>query len=211
MEERLYNGDLKLEYLESQNVDESTKKTTLFEFYNTAKIEEGYGKDIYAFNDLEIEELLKSLRRSSVISLRRTLSILNNYVKWCIVNGKRGEHENNINYVNAFIKTESDLNKYVSNKQLSSKILNKEELNDLIHILVNPVDQAIIQCIYEFIGGEKLHELRSMKYKDIDFTNNEVILTDLNGEIRKQKISNKLLNILEDTQNTEAYIYITME
>jgi len=207
MKNKLFNPDVKLEYLENQTVNESTKRTMIFEFINSAKIEKQLSKDVYAFNDLEIDELLNSLRSSNVISLRKTLSILNSYVKWCIENGKRGKYENNINNIDAFVKTEGNLNKYVSNKQLSSKILAKDELSDLIHILVNPVDQAIIQCMYEFIGGEKLHELRSLKYENINFNKKTIILTDIDGTARKQNISNKLINILNDVKEAKMYIY----
>lgn len=204
---KLYNYDLKLEYVNSQDIDESTKTTALYEFNNTSKLEREYGKDVYAFNDLEIKEFLKSLRSSSVISIRRSLSILNSYVKWCIVNGKRGKYENNINQVDAFIKTEDDLSKYVSNKQLSSKILSKEELDDIIHILVNPVDQAIIQCMYEFISGEKLYELRSLEFNNVDIAGRQVLLSNIDGEVRVQNISSKLVKILEETEKAPTYIY----
>lgn len=192
--------------METQILDSGTRTTVLHEFLKIAETEKELDKDVYAFNDIEIANLLKIMRRSNVISIRKTLSILNDYVKWCIVNGKRGRFENNINYVDLFIKTESDLNKYVSNRQLYNKILNKEEFNDLINIPVNPSDKAILLCLYEFIGGEELYELRSIEMKNIDRDTNTITLTNKDGEIRKSKISNKLINILEEANEENVYL-----
>lgn len=206
MKSKLYNQDVKMEFLETQILDNGTRTALLFEFYKTAKIENELDKDLYAFNDIEIANLLKSMRRSNVISIRKSLSVFNKYVKWCILNGKRGEFENNINYMDIFIKTETDLNKYVSNKKLAGKILNKEELNDLINVLVNPADQALILSLYEFIGGAELYEIRSMEISNINKETNEIELFSINGESRKQKISNKLIKNLEDVNRIETFL-----
>lgn len=206
MKKRLYNNHIKLEYAETQILDEGTRTTVLYEFFKIAEVEEELDKDVYAFNDIEIADLLKTMRRSSVMSIRKTLSILNDYVKWCILNGKRGSFENNINYVDIFIKTESDLDKYVSNRKLYNKILNKEEFNYLLNIPVNPSDEAILLCLYEFIGGEELYELRSIEMNNIDRETNTIKLISKDGNIRKSKISNRLINLLEEVNEEKIYL-----
>lgn len=208
MKDRLYNKDVKMEYVDTQILDSGTKTTILYEFLKIAEAEKDLKKDVYAFNDIEISNLLKTMRRSNVISVRKTLSILNDYVKWCIVNGKRAMFENNINYVDLFIKTETDLNKYVSNRQLYNKILNKEEFEDLLSVPINPSDQAILLCLYEFIGGEELYELRSLEMKNINRETNTVELIDKDGNIRISKISNRLINLLDDVNSPELNTYI---
>ena len=62
MNNRLYNKDVKLEYLETIK-EEGTRIPILYEFINSAKMEEELRKDIYAFNDLEIAKFLKISRR----------------------------------------------------------------------------------------------------------------------------------------------------
>lgn len=206
MNDKLYNKDIKMEYLETQIPDEGTRTMISFEFYKTAKLEKELDKDVFAFNDIEIDSLLKSMRRSNVMSIRRTLSVLNSYVKWAIANGKRGKYENNINYMDIFIKTETDFNKFVSNKQLAGKILNKNELNDMVNAIANPIDQALILCLYEFIGGAGLYEIRSMEISNINKETNEIKLFSANGNSRIQKISSKLIELLEESNRTKTYL-----
>ena len=206
MKDRLYNADVKLEYMETQIKNEDTRVTVSYEFLKTASMEKELEKDVYAFNDVEISNLLKTMRRSNVLSVRKTLSILNDYVKWCIINGKRGMFENQLNYVDMFIKTESNLEKFVSNRQLYNKILNKEEFEDLLNIPVNPSDQALLLCLYEFIGGEELYELRSIEMKNIDEEANTIQLTDKEGNIRISKISNRLISLLKEANDEPIYL-----
>lgn len=207
MRDRLYNSNLKMEFIDSQELDDSTKKTIAYEFLKVKATEEKLDKDVYAFNDVEFANALRTMRSSSVLSIRKTLSIFNSYVKWCIVNGKRGKYENNINYVDIFIRTESDFSKFVSNRQLSSKILTKEELDDLINALVNPSDQVVIQSMYEFIGGQKLYELRSLTIDSVDDEACTVDLIDMDGSIRTQEISRKLVELMKDSHEVKEYIF----
>ena len=89
---------------------------------NHRQLERRLGKDLYAFNNMEIAEILKGMGRSKVGSVSKALYIVNSYVKWTIRDGKRDEYENGINNVQAFVRTEESLQKYVSNKKLYSKI-----------------------------------------------------------------------------------------
>lgn len=205
MTDRLYNKNLKLAYINNYFGEEDTKNTILFEFLKSANVEKQIDKDLYAFNDIEISNLLLYLKRDNIMSLNKSVSIYKDYVNWCIVNGQRGIYENGENRVEIFQKTEN-LAKYVSNRKVKNKFLTKTELNDLVDYLINPIDQAFIMCLYEFIGGEKLHELRSLKISDIDEKNRKVKLTDVNGNIRISNISIKLIELLKETDATERYI-----
>ena len=205
MSERLYNKNLKLAYINNYFGEENTKNTILYEFLKTADMENQYKKDLYAFNDIEISNLLFFLKRDNIMSINKSVSIYKDYINWCIANGQRGIYENGENRVEIFQKTEN-LTKYVSNRRVKNKFLLKEELYDLIDYLINPVDQAFILCLYEFISGEQLHELRSLKISDIDEKNNKVKLTDVYGNIRIQSISTKLIELLKETDATPRYI-----
>lgn len=206
MTDRLYNSDVKIEYMETQISSKNTRTTTLHEFLKIAETEKELDKDVYAFNDIEISNLLRAMRRSNVMSIRKTLSILNDYVRWCIVSGKRGKYEKNLNYVDLFIKTEKDLMKYVSNRQLYNKILNKEEFEELLRTPKNPSDQAILLCLYEFIGGEELCELRNIQISDIDKKTNTIILKNIDGTERTSKISDRLIRILKEANDEMMYL-----
>lgn len=201
----LYNEILKEAYLNSYEGLESTKTTIYHEFKKSSKVEKQYDKDLYAFNNNEIEDLLYTLKCDNIISISRTLSIFKQYVNWCIINGQRGIYENGENRIEVFQRTE-DVSKYVSNKKVKNKYLSKWEFQDLVNILVNPVDQALLYCLYEFIGGEKVAEIRNLKIGDIDEDNRLVTLIGNNGQKRVQKISLKLIELLKETNETMEYI-----
>jgi len=207
MTKNLHNSNVKNAYLEYSDAKESTKVTVMNDFKNISKVENDLGKDVYAFNDLEIGDMLMSLGYSNVLSVRRILSILRDYVFWAIANDQRGEYENGINGMDLFLKSEKDLMKYVSNKQISGKILSLQELEDLINIVDNPIDKLFIQCPYEFIAGQEMFEMRSLKMSNVNMENLTVKLFDMDGSEREQKISAKLLKLLEDTESQSEYIF----
>lgn len=206
--DKLYNKDLKMAYIDNYFGEENTKKTILFLFAKTGDVEKQYDKDVYAFNDKEIASLLLFLKRDNVDSLNRDLSILKDYVNWCTVNGKRGVYENGENRI-AIFQTTEDMSKYVSIRKVKNKYLTKKEFNYLVDYLENPIDKILIQSIYEFIGGEKLHEFRNLKIEDVEnakLNNNRIKLVDLDGSKRYSTISDKLIKLLEEANEQKEYV-----
>lgn len=201
----LYNSEIKKEYFDTQFTSQNTKLTAYFDFSTITKIEKDSNKDAYSFNDLEIATVLKSMESSSILSIRRLLSTLNDYVQWAIDNGKRSKYETGINNVQEFIISEKNLNKYVSNKQVDGKILDEEEFEDLLNILVNPIDSALILCLYNFVGGTEFHEIRSLTYESIDEKNSMLHLVDKTGKKRKQKVEERLIEELLLLNRTNTY------
>lgn len=204
---RLYNPELKLAYIQAHKGKEGTKRIMYFEFINSAKVEKQYNKDLYAFNDLEVSDLLRSIGLSSDMSIQKTLSIYKDYVNWCIVNGQRGKYENGINYVEVFQKNE-DVAKYISNRKVRNRILTKREVHDVIDILVNPIDQALIYSFYSLIGGKGAYEIRSLQRKNIDTESNIITLVaDEGGKTRKHLADSKLIKHLIEANNQQEYIF----
>lgn len=205
MENKLYNKELKLAYMKNYDGAEGTKNTILYQFLRSAKIENQYEKDLYAFNDKEIDDLLYSLAWNNIMSINSSVSIYKDYINWCIVNGQRGIYENGENRMEIFQKTE-DLRKYISNRKIKNRFLTKEELDDLIDSLANPIDQALILCMYEFIGGQELYELRTLKLSNVNEEDKTVELISIDGEIRVQNISTRLIELLKDANDQKRYI-----
>lgn len=208
--EKLYNSELKSEYFDKRFTNKNTKNTAYFDFLTISRVEKDSHKDAYAFNDLDIATVLKSMESSSVLSIRRLLSSLNDYVRWCIENGKRGNDETFTNSVQEFIDSESNLDKYVSNKKIQGKILEEDQFDDLLNILINPMDTALVLCLYNFVSGRELYEIRSLTRDSIDVENNQLHLKnrDENGEIttRTQKISQQLVDELLLLNTRKTYI-----
>lgn len=207
MSNRLFNKELKMAYIENFFGEENTKNTLLYEFLKSSEIEKQYNKDLYAFNDEEISNLLLFLKRDNMSSLNKSVSVYKDYINWCILNGKRREYENGENRVAVFQKTE-DISKYISNRKVRNKYLTKEELRDLVNYLNNPIDQAFVMCLYEFIAGERLHELRNLTIKDVEEAErngNIIKLIDLDGKERFSTVSHQLIDLLKDVNKQEEY------
>lgn len=203
--DKLYNPELKIAYLKDYDGTEGSKRTIYFEFINSGRIEKQYNKDLYAFNDVEISNLLRSIGFSSDMTIRRALSTYKNYVDWCILNGQRGKYESGVNYIEIF-QNKADLTRYISNRKVRNKILSKSEIEDVIDALVNPVDKALIYSFYNLIGGKAAYEIRSLKKSDIDATNRIIKLTNEDGNIRYFKPDERLLNLLLSAAEQEKYI-----
>lgn len=204
-ENKLYNPELKIAYLKDYEGTEGSKRGIYFDFVNSGKIESQYDKDLYAFNDIEVSNLLRSIGFSSDMAMRRTLSNYKTYVDWCISNGQRGKYESGVNYIEIF-QNKADLTRYISNRKIRNKILSKSEIEDVIDALVNPVDKALIYSFYNLIGGKAAYEIRSLKKNDIDATNRIVKLTSEDGGVRYLKPDERLLNLLLSAAEQEKYV-----
>lgn len=204
----LYNSQIKDEFLKAQYDDLDTRRSVYYEFKSIAKKERELNKDVFAFNNSELRSLVQTIDRTSVSALSKTLSILNTYVNWAILNGKRGKYENGINFVQGFTLAQKDLRKYVSNRKMYLSILDKVELENFLNLLVNPMDRALILCFYNFVGGDKMYEVRSLTASAINVENNTLILQtdeDDPSKTRVQPVSQRLINELIMASKVDKY------
>lgn len=204
--DKLYNPELKFEFLEKNYPDHDTQQTIVFNFIKSGVLEKLYDKDLCIFNTKEINELVESLGYTTENTIRSTLSYFSAYVDWCIAEGKRGSYENYSNDIELFATTQ-DLSKFVSKIKNKYRYITKEELYGAVDYLANPIDQVIFLGLYEGIFGEKLYELRSLKKEgSIDFNNKRVVLIDIDGSTRVKPISSKLTYILQEAIKQEEYL-----
>lgn len=204
----LYNYEIKNEFLNSHYNDANTRISAYYEFRSIAGKERELNKDVFAFNNNELRSLVQTIDRTSVSALSKTLSILNTYVNWAMLNGKRGAYENGINFVQSFSLAQVDLKEFVSNRKLYLSILDKNEMEDFLNILVNPMDRAIILCFYNFVGGKEMYEIRSLTTDSIDIENNTLLLrTDEENpdKVRVQPVSKRLIDELVLASKTHKY------
>lgn len=162
----IYNPDLKINFLEerySGNTD--TKQTILNNFKKSAIIERQLDKDLSIFSIKDINELAWVLGYASQNTIQGAISYFASYTDWCISQGLRGVNENGVNDFTIFLSTQ-DLSKFVSKLKAKHRYVTKEEMYDITDRLINYVDKAIVLASYEGIGGEKLHELRSLDKKN---------------------------------------------
>lgn len=202
---RLYNKDVKLAYINSYNAEETTKNTLFYELAKAKDIEQHYNKDLCAFNNIEIEDLLMTLGYASTVSLMRAISSYKQYTDWCIAQGQRGVYEDGQNRYAAFQRLEN-AEKYVSNRKVANRYLSKSEYKDIVSALVNPIDQLLVECAYNFITGSGLSEIANLRIQDVDKENNTVKLKDDVTGNRIQKISKYLITLMEDVSSIGVYL-----
>ncbi|MGJ0846561.1 hypothetical protein ACR77J_07725 [Tissierella praeacuta] len=203
---KLYNPDLKIKFLESNYPsNENTKRSILFMFRKSAASERVFGKDLCVLNQEEILDLARRLDYKTLGTMESAFSYFASYTDWCIANGLRGSYDSQINDIALFAATQ-DLSKFLPRIKVKNRYLIKSEVYDLVDNLVNHQDKAYILGIYEGIGGEEMHELRSLKLEDIDLNTNLAILTNLDGSRRIKKISDKLKNIFIYANSQEEYL-----
>lgn len=200
---KLYNKNLKAQYL-NEILNANTRNTTYFDLIKISYVERKLNKNANEFNDSDISTLLKNMSSSSILSIRRMLSTLNDYVEW--INPKLNLGKGKKNNIQHFIAKNADLNRFVSNKQINGKLLSGIQFDDLLNILINPIDVALILCMYNFIGGEDFYEIRSMTRDSIDVKNNQICLTDKDGATRTQTVSSELIDELILLDKTPVYI-----
>lgn len=206
----LYNADMKIQFIEEKYPEKAaTKLTILNNFRKAGIIEKQLDKDLCIFSIKDIFELAGSLAYASENTIRGALSFFVNYTDWCIENGQRGTNENGVNDFNIFVSTQ-ELSQFVSRLKVEHRYITKDEVIHIVDNLENFIDKAIVLGLYEGIGGEKLHELISLKrniIEDENFNNNNIIeLVNLNGEMRTKTISNKLKYILKYASLQKTYL-----
>lgn len=199
----IYNEEWKFAFLMEMYPNEKTQETVLYDFQKSYRLESILEKDLCFFNSVEIADLSKSLNYTTEGSVRRALTYYAKYTDWCIENGLRGELETGYNdYVN-FIATQ-DLTQYLPKVKITNMYITEDELEDIVNILINPMDATIVQALWEGISGTELFELRTIELSNLQ--GNTLKLLDLDGSTREVVISNKLKNMLLDTDKVQEYI-----
>jgi integrase len=202
---KLYNPELKIEFIEDVYPDnESTKKTILNNFKKSAKSERKFDKDLCIMNMDEINDVAEGLGYITENTIQSALSFFSRYVDWCILNEKRGGYENNINDISIFMTTQN-LSKFISRIKNKHRYLTKEEMYRAVDRAYNFVDKAILLGLYEGIAGKQLYELRSLKIEDINFDTNKVELIDVEENKRIITISDKLKYIFRYANSQSEY------
>ena len=201
----LYNPETKNDFIENYSKNEDTRKSLQFDFQKSSENEKQLGKDLSDFTLTEVEEVAMAIETKSEQSLRKTLNIFALYVDWCILKNIR-TNEIGFNYFRVFLKRNKDLSKYVSARKAENLYLNDEEIDIALSRLANKCDQALLLCLYEGIQGAAWHEIRMLQLTDINKDTKEVKLYNKDGSDRIITISDKLINLLEETDIRQTYL-----
>lgn len=170
-------------------------------FRRIADFENIIDKKLENFNDKDLVSFLRYLGTSSEYVIESYISLIKNFLAFANDNNKgdlsidfsRALSTDNLKL---YVDLEKNDNKYVTRKELLSK-LNKA---------VDVSDKALVLCVFEGIRGKNNIDLANLKKTDIDFENREITISNEDGQTT-YSISEELAYYLTMTCNATEYEY----
>ena len=196
---KLYNKELKLEYIKEKNQEAVLPSNYLEnQFFKVSEMERELDKDVSNFTVYEIIEYFKLLNLTSLESLKVMTSEFSMYTQWCLQKSLVTDNQNH------FLEMSNDILMCCINKAvLSMKIISRETILSWVNQLPNPKDQFVLLGLFEGLKGKDFCELAKLKPEDID----DNIAHLCTG--RDIEISDKLIEIIDDCMKEDQYYSIT--
>lgn len=180
-----YNLEIKNKYL-NQFENPETRDVYARLFKKAFEIEESKGKDLYNFNDQELEFFLGNILMPKTKESARTYcNVLANYIQWAIDN-KYSEQ-----IVNPIKRRQEYFYEFVQDNKM---YFSYDEKQAIIKTLLNKQDSFIIEALWHGIQGTKVSELVNLRMRDIDYNENIIALRNDSGDITR------VINVSEDDE-----------
>jgi len=201
----LYNKEQKQRFMEQY--DQDTQEFYRFLFHACYRIERRYKKDVCEFGHEQFKTLLDNFRATSLQSLKVRTSRLRTYIDYCINNGWAADQDGKAIQINvADIFDASALERFVRVDAIRKKYLIGDEYDDFVRFCRNAQDAVVAQLLREGVKGKDLWEIRNLSRKDIDFIGRILTLYDHDGNVRKHKVNNKTIELIQDALEQEQYV-----
>lgn len=198
---KFYNSEIKEEYLNSfENI--ATQKIAMFPLWKARNEEERLGKDLHEMTLKELEGVLRGLRCSSSKAVYNSVNKIEEYLMWCAGKGYR---RTNISPFPQHDREDWGKQFIVSYMNYS---FTKEQIDDMLDILVNEVDKALLLLLFEGVRGDQYSEVLNLKEEDIfeEEGQSYLRLTNLDESQRVIPISKQLHNLLVFANRQTEYI-----
>lgn len=198
---KFYNSEIKEEYL-STFENEASQKIAMFPLWKARIEEERIGKDLHEMSLKELESVLSGLRCSTPKAVYNYVNKIEEYLMWCAVKGYR---RTNISPFPQHDREEWGKQFVVSYMNYS---FTKEQIDDMLDILVNEVDKALLLLLFEGVRGDQYSEVLNLKVEDIyeEEDQSYLRLTNLDKKQREIPISKQLHNLLVLANRQTEYI-----
>ena len=151
--------DFLQEYGRSRIIIETTTRATL---NRAVEFEYKFNKPFYQFTAEEALEMYESVHAISVVTLQNNNLVLKHATRWFAYQYKK---EVNNTYEEM---TKEQLSTVVDVAKQRSLILSREDVNNLKDNLLNKIDQAIIEMLFQGAGGEWLKEVSFLNRSQVD-------------------------------------------
>ena len=151
--------DFLQEYGRSRVIIETTTRATL---NRAVEFEHKFNKPFYQFTTEEALEMYKSVHAISVVTLQNNNLVLKHAARWFAYKYKK-------EVANTYEEMTKDvLNEAVDIEKQKSLILSREDINNLKGNLLNKIDQAIVEMLFQGAGGEWLKEVSFLDRRQVD-------------------------------------------
>ena len=151
--------DFLQEYRRSRVIIETTTRATL---NRAVEFENKFNKPFYQFTTEEALEMYKSVHAISVVTLQNNNLVLKHASRWFAYQYKR---EVSSTYEEM---TKDQLATVVDTEKQKSLILSREEVDGIKDNLINKIDQAIVEMLFQGAGGQWLKELTFLDRRQVD-------------------------------------------
>ena len=151
--------DFLQEYGRSKIIIETTTRATL---NRAVEFEYKFNKPFYQFTTEEALEMYKSVHAISVVTLQNNNLVLKHTTRWFAYKYKK-EVANTYEEM-----TKDQLATVVDVEKQKSLILSREEVDGIKDNLINKIDQAIVELLFQGGGGEWLKEISFLNRNQVD-------------------------------------------
>lgn len=175
---KIYNEEIKNRFLNSKDYTRQSKVLYKKRFARFYEYEITLGKDLYDFNNPEIEDMLVAISSKTHVGLSNITSIISSYKEWAIREGYSKDTINMVKLINTD-KLQNMINKTAFRKQYINGI---DELREIVDFCENKQDALpyilLFFSIRKSVRGKEFDELITLKTSDCDFVNCEIHLSN---------------------------------
>lgn len=151
--------DFLQEYGRSRVIIETTTRATL---NRAVEFEHKFNKPFYDFTTEEALEMYKSVHAISVVTLQNNNLVLKHAARWFA-------YKKNKEVANTYEEMTKDiLSEVVDVDKQRSLIFSREDIDNMKDNLINKIDQAIIEMLFQGAGGQWLKELTFINRNQVD-------------------------------------------
>ena len=151
--------DFLQEYGRSRVIIETTTRATL---NRAVEFEHKFNKPFYQFTTEEALEMYKSVHAISVVTLQNNNLVLKHAARWFA-------YQYNKEVANTYEEmTKDQLGAVVDVVKQRSLILSREDVDNIKDNLLNKIDQAIVELLFQGAGGEWLKEVAFLSMNQVD-------------------------------------------
>lgn len=151
--------DFLQEYGRSRVIIETTTRATL---NRAVEFEHKFNRPFYQFTTEEALEMYESVHAISIVTLQNNNLVLKHATRWFAYQYKK-EVANTYEEM-----TKDQLATVIDTEKQRSLILSREEVDSIKDNLINKIDQAIVEMLFQGAGGEWLKELAFLNRNQVD-------------------------------------------